>query len=138
MGQPVASPRTYRPRRTPPPGSGTLSLRKSSRGGAPCRCGCRPVGDGSAVGGFGLFGELALAFAVGALAVGVLGRQGPASGVALGAGAQFEGAELLARQRRALIGVVLLAGEQVPNSTASLRATATIAIWLPRRARTRS
>ena len=30
MGQPVASPRTYRPRRTPPPDQPTLSLRKSS------------------------------------------------------------------------------------------------------------
>src|SRR4051812_37166693 len=106
IGQPVAGPRTYRPRRTPPPDPTTFSLRKSSRGGAPCRCGCLPVGDEPAVGGFGLFGELALAFAVGALAVGVLGRQGPASGVALGAGAQFEGADLLACQRRALEGVV--------------------------------
>jgi hypothetical protein len=42
-----------------------------------------------------VFGELALALAVGALAVGVLGRQGPTSGVAFNAGAQFEGAELL-------------------------------------------
>src|SRR4051794_33415708 len=80
---------------------------KSSRRGAPCRCGCGPVGDEPAVGGFGLFGELALAFAVGALAVGVLGRQGAASGVPFGAGAQFEGAELLAGQRRSLVGVVL-------------------------------
>src|SRR3954452_10650029 len=87
---------------------------------APCRCGCRPVGDESAVGGFGLFGELALALAVAALAVGILGRQGPASGVALGAGAQFEGTELFARQRRALEGVVLLAGEQVPEQHGEL------------------
>jgi len=75
-----------------------------------------------------LFGELALAFAVGALAVGVLGRQGPASGVPLGTGAQFERADLLAGQRRALEGVVLLAGGRCQNGTASLRATATIAI----------
>src|SRR3954463_7410807 len=93
---------------------------KSSRGGAPCRSGWAPVGDESAVGGFGLFGELALAFAVGALAVGVLGRQSAASGVPLGAGAQFERADLLAGQRRALEGVVLLAGEEVPEQHGEL------------------
>ena len=40
--------------------------------------------------------------------------------MALGAGAQLEAAELLARQRRALEGVVLLAREQVPEQHGEL------------------
>jgi hypothetical protein len=57
-----------------------------------------PVGHETAVGHFGLGREFALALAVCALAVGVLGWEVPSSGVALGAGAQFERTELLARQ----------------------------------------
>ena len=79
-----------------------------------------PVGDEAAVGDFGLFGEFAFAGAFGALAVGVLGREVASSGVALGAGAQLEAAELLAGQRRALEGVVLLAREQVPEQHGEL------------------
>src|SRR3954452_11847080 len=79
-----------------------------------------PVGDESAVGDLGLFGELAFAFAVGALAVCVLGGEVSPSGSAGGAGAEFESAELLARQRRALEGVVLLAREEVPEQHGEL------------------
>src|SRR4051812_48382224 len=87
----------------------------SSRGGAPWWGCCLPVGDEAAVCDFGLFGEFALAGAFGALAVGVLGGQVSSSGLALGAGAQLQAADLLAGQRRALECVVLLAGEQVPE-----------------------
>jgi hypothetical protein len=67
-----------------------------------------------------VFGELALSFAVGAPAVGVLAREISSPGLPLGAGAQFEGAELLAGQRRALERVVLLAREQVPEQHGEL------------------
>src|SRR3954470_2028229 len=87
----------------------------SSRGGAPWWGCCLPVGDEAAVGDLGLFGEFALAGAFGALAVGVLGGEVSSSGSACGAGAQFDRAELLAGQRGALEGVVLLAGEEVPE-----------------------
>jgi hypothetical protein len=43
-----------------------------------------------------LFGELALAGAFGALAVGVLGGEVSTTGVPLGAGEQLEAAQLLA------------------------------------------
>src|SRR5436190_6814725 len=92
----------------------------SSRGGAPCRCGCRPVGDEPAVGDFGVFGELTLAGAFGALAVGVLCREVSTSGLTLGASAQLEAAQLLACQRRAPERVILLAPEQVPEQHGEL------------------
>src|SRR5918998_6351294 len=91
---------------------------KSRRG--PARSGGAPVGDEAAVGDLGLFGELAFAGAFGALAVGVVGREVTPSGVALGAGAQLETAELLAGQRRALERVVLLAREEVPEQHGEL------------------
>src|SRR3954468_20479289 len=79
-----------------------------------------PVGDEAAVGGFGLFREVAPAGAFGALAVGVPGGEVAPSGVALGAGAQLEPAELLAGQRRALERVVLLAREEMPEEHGEL------------------
>ncbi len=96
-----------------------------------------PVGDEAAVGNFGLFGELALAGAFGALAVAVLGREVSSSGVTLGAGAQLESAELLACQRGALERVVLLAGEQAPEQAGELARGGDDATWAPLRARMR-
>src|SRR4051795_8561641 len=92
----------------------------SSAGGRFRRRCCLPVGDEAAVGDFGVFGELAFAGAVGALAVGVLGGEVPSSGLALSTGGQFEAAELLAGQRWALECVVLLAREQVPEQHGEL------------------
>src|SRR5215213_3815165 len=92
----------------------------SSHGDRSLGSGGLPVGDEAAVGGFGLFGELALAGAFGALAVGVPGGEVAPSGVALGAGEQLETAELLAGQRRALERVVLLAREEMPEEHGEL------------------
>ncbi len=60
-----------------------------------------------------------------------------ATDVPFSAGAKFQLAQLVGGQGRARERVVLLGDQQMPDSTASLRATATIAIAFPRRALTR-
>src|SRR5215217_3400061 len=79
-----------------------------------------PVGDEAPVGEFGLGGELALALAVLLLVVAALVLKVPATWVPLGACAEFEFAELMARERGARERVVLLAGEHVPEQHGQL------------------
>jgi hypothetical protein len=55
----------------------------------------------------------------------------------LGAPAAIEHAQLAERQRGPFVDVVLLLGEQLPGQARELWATATVAILLPRRDRTR-
>ena len=57
---------------------------------------------------------------LGAVAVSVPDGEVTTSGMALGAGAQLKAAELLAFERRALEGVVLLARVQVPEQHGKL------------------
>ena len=80
------------------------------------RCGL-PVLNHSCVGRFGLFSELALGLAH-CVVVGV--DPGGGAFVAFGAGHQLELAQLLGRQRRLGVGVVLTAREQTLEQTREL------------------
>ena len=81
------------------------------------RLGGVPVAHAAGVGDLGLARELALGLADGVVGVpdaGGLGR------VALVAGGELEAAQLLAGQRRLLVGVVLFAREQAPEQAGEL------------------
>src|SRR5687767_6586221 len=91
IGQPVAGPRTYRSRRTPPPDPGTLSLRKSS----PQRP-CLPVGGEVRVAGFGE------ACALQVVRIGV-GAGRAVSSAWWGAGLELEPAEFAGDEQRSLV-----------------------------------
>ena len=96
-----------------------------------------PVGDGSAVLVFD-------ASRVDAFGLPLLGGVGCCGGVASGGvralrrpGGKLEASQLAEGQGGPLVEVVLLLGQQLPRQAVSLRATATVAMLLPRRARTR-
>src|SRR4051794_26691056 len=99
------------------------------------RPGGLPVGDHPLVGALVLGGDLALGSPLVGLGQPMSGRA--ASLVARGAEQQLDAAQLLAIERWAPERVLLAAAEQMPRDH-DLRAVATVAILLPRRAAMRA